>query len=115
VLGEMVLPLAIVIVAVWAFVAWKPGGAPPPATRYLPILVDIQVLLGLIYFIFGLIRGLPYLAFPFILHPIIGFLAAGVAHRALKPDGPARNLGRWAPIVVLGVLLLMVIGNVMIA
>jgi hypothetical protein len=34
---------------------------------------------------------------------------------AIKPDGPARSLGRWAPLAVLGVLLVMVIANIVIA
>ncbi len=113
--GERILPLLIIVVAIWLVVTWKPSGTPHPLVRVLPVLVDIQVTLGLIYFIFGLISGLPYLAFPFILHPVIGILAAGVAHMAVKPNGPARALGRWAPLATLGVLLLMVIGNITIA
>jgi hypothetical protein len=113
--GERILPLLIIIVAIWLVITWKPGGTPHRLVRLFPVLIDIQVTLGLIYLIFQLINGLPYLSFPFILHPIIGFLAAGVAHMAIKPDGPARSLGRWAPLAVLGVLLVMVIANIVIA
>jgi hypothetical protein len=33
----------------------------------------------------------------------------------LRPDGPARSFGRWAPLATLGILLLLVVGNVMLA
>jgi hypothetical protein len=115
IIGEMILPLLIIIVAIWLVVTWKPGVPPHRLVRLLPILIDIQVTLGLIFFIFGLINGAQYLSFPFILHPIIGILAAGFAHRSVRPNGPARAMGRWAPLATLGVLLLMVIGNVTIA
>jgi hypothetical protein len=117
ILGEMVLPLVIVIVAIWLTVSWKPGVAGHPlATRLFPILVDIQVLLGIIVYIFRIVQGLEgMLSFPFILHPILGILASGVAHMAVKPNGPARSLGRWAPMAVLGVLLVIVLTNVFIA
>ncbi|HEX5689152.1 MAG TPA: hypothetical protein VFX76_04085 [Roseiflexaceae bacterium] len=116
ILGEMILPLVIIIVAIWLTVTWKPGAAQHPAARFFPVLVDIQVTLGLLFFIYGLIIGNPrYFSFPFILHPIVGILAAGVAHMGVRPDGPARNLGRWAPLATLGVLLLLVIGNIMLA
>ena len=116
ILGEMILPLVIIVVAIWLTVTWKPGAALHPAARFFPVLVDIQVTLGLLFFIYGLIIGNPrYFSFPFILHPIIGILAAGVAHMGVRPDGPARNLGRWAPLATLGVLLLLVLGNVMLA
>jgi hypothetical protein len=54
------------------------------------------------------------LSFPFILHPLIGFIAAGVAQMAIK-GGPFRRLGRWAPLAALLVLLVLVIVNVMLA
>jgi hypothetical protein len=113
--GEMILPLLTIVVAIWLVGTWKPGAAPHRLVRIFPVLVDIQVTLGLIYFIVGLINGAPYLSFPFILHPIIGILAAGVAHGSVRPNGPAQALGRWAPLATLGVLLLMVIANVAIA
>jgi hypothetical protein len=114
--GERVLPILIVLVAIWLVVAWKPGAAPHPAARIFPILVDIQVTLGLIYFVFNLINGRgDYLSFPFLLHPILGFVASGVAHMSVRPDGPARALGRWAPLATLGALLVLVIANIVIA
>ena len=114
--GERVLPILIVLVAIWLVVTWKPGAAPHPAARIFPVLVDIQVTLGLIYFVVSLINGhTVYLTFPFLLHPIIGFLAAGVAHMSVRPDGPARALGRWSPLATLGVLLVLVIVNIVIA
>jgi hypothetical protein len=114
--GERVLPILIVLVAIWLVVTWKPGAAFHPAARIFPALVGIQVLLGLIFFIFSLINGRTnYLTFPFILHPIIGFVAAGVAGMSVRPDGPARALGRWAPLATLGVLLVLVVVNIIIA
>ena len=114
--GERILPILIILVAIWLTVTWKPGVAFHPAARIFPALVGIQVLLGLIFFIFSLINGrTDYLTLPFILHPIIGFVAAGVAGMSVRPDGPARALGRWAPLATLGVLLVLVIANIVIA
>jgi hypothetical protein len=116
ILGEMILPLLIIVAAIWLTIAWKPGADVHPVARFFPVLIDIQVTLGLFFFIYGLIIGNPrYFSFPFILHPIIGILAAGVVHMGLRPDGPARSLGRWAPLATLGVLLLLVVGNIMLA
>ena len=114
--GERVLPILIILVAIWLVVTWKPGAAPHPAARLFPALVGLQATLGLIFFVFSLINGRSdYLSFPFLLHPIIGILAPGVASMSIRPDGPARALGRWAPLATLGVLLAMVIANIVIA
>ena len=116
VLGEMILPLLILIAAIWFTVTWKPNGPANPAARFFPILVDIQATLGLIYFLFLLVGGnTQVLGFPFILHPILGFVAAFVAHRAVKGNGLLPNLGRWSPLASLVILLAIVIGNVMLA
>ena len=113
--GERLLPLLIVLAAIWFVATWKPDTRPNLVARLFPVLVDIQVALGLIYFIYGLVTGAAarFLAFPFILHPIIGLLAAGVAHSTVRPRGRVARLGRWAPLVPLALLLVMVIGNVM--
>jgi hypothetical protein len=114
--GERVLPLLIVLVAVYLTITWKPDTPPSPIARVFPPLVGIQVLLGLIYFVYLLIGGnTAVLSFPFILHPLIGFIAAGVAQMAIRAGGPFRGLGRWAPLAALLVLLVMVIANVMLA
>jgi len=116
ILGEMLLPLLTVIAAIWLTVTWRPGAGVNPVARFFPVLVDIQVTLGLLYFAYGLVTGNQrYYSFPFILHPIVGILAAGVAHMGLRADGPARGLGRWAPLATLGVLLLLIVGNIMLA
>lgn len=121
ILGERILPILIVVVAIWLAVTWRPDTAPNIAARLFPVLVDIQVTLGLIFFVYRLAigsgitnDGVSYLGFPFILHPILGLLTAGFAHMAVK-GGPFRGLGRWAPLVSLGILLLLVIANVFIA
>ena len=116
ILGEMVLPLLIVITAIWLTVTWKPGAPASPIARLFPVLVDIQVTLGLIYFVYLLVAGnTRVLSFPFILHPLIGLAAAGFSHRAIKDGGPFAGLGRWAPLAALAVLLVLVIANVALA
>ncbi len=115
--GERLLPLLIVLAAIWLTVRWKPGQTPDLLARLFLVLVDIQVTLGIIVFVYGLFTGAGerYLAFPFLLHPIFGILAAGVAHMAVRPRGFASGLGRWAPLVSLGLLLLIVVTNIMLA
>jgi hypothetical protein len=113
--GERVLPLLIVLAAIWFTVTWKPDAPPNIVARLFPMLVGIQVLLGIIYYLYLLIGGnTRMLSFPFILHPLIGLIAAGLAQRAVK-GGPFRRLGRWAPLATLLVLLVLVIVNVMLA
>jgi hypothetical protein len=115
--GERILPLLIVLTAIWLTVRWRPGARPDIVARIFPVLVDIQVTLGIIYFIYGLVAGRAgaYLSFPFILHPILGVLAAGIAHMGQRGRGPGSGLGRWAPLVSLGLLLVIVLVNIMLA
>ncbi len=114
--GERILPLLIVIAAIWFTVAWKPNAPRNLPARLFPVLVDIQAGLGIIIWVFGLINGrADYLQFPFILHPIFGLLAAGLGHMAVGRRNPLSNLGRWAPLATLGLLLVLVISNVLIA
>jgi hypothetical protein len=114
-LGERVLPLLIVIAAIWFSVTWRPDAPANIVARLFPVLVDIQVTLGIVYWLYMLIIGNPrMLSFPFILHPLLGLVAAGVAHMAVK-GGPFRRLGRWAPLAALAVLLVLVLVNVMLA
>jgi heme A synthase len=112
--GEMVLPILIIVAAIWFTVTWKPDQHPTLPARVFPILVDIQATLGLIYWIYLLAIGsfAIHLGFPFILHPIIGILSAGVAHMAARPKGNLATLGRWAPLAACGVLFIMVLGLV---
>jgi hypothetical protein len=113
--GERILPLLIVLAAIWFTVTWKPDAPVSPLARVFPVLVDIQVTLGIIYWLYLLIGGnTRMLSFPFILHPLFGLIAAGVAHMAIK-GGPFRRLGRWAPLVALLVLLVLVVANIMLA
>jgi phosphate/sulfate permease len=115
ILGERVLPLLIVLAAIWFTVTWKPDAPVSTIARLFPILVGIQVLLGIIYWLYLLIGGnMRMLSFPFILHPLIGMIAAGFAQTVVK-GGPFRRLGRWAPLASLLVLLALVIVNVMLA
>ncbi|NTV64532.1 MAG: hypothetical protein HGA65_13475 [Oscillochloris sp.] len=117
ILGEMVLPLLIVAVAIYMTAIHKPGAPRGPIERIFPVLVDLQVGLGIIYWISLLmIPALTsrYLGFPFILHPILGLIAAGLAHMALGAKNPLGALGRWAPMASLAVLLILVLGNIVI-
>lgn len=114
--GERVLPLLIVIAAIWLTVVWKPDAPRSPVARIFPILVDLQVALGILIWVMGIFNGVsPYLQFPFILHPVLGILAAGVAHMAVGQRNPLSNLGRAAPLASLAILLVLVLGNIVIA
>ncbi|HNP87154.1 MAG TPA: hypothetical protein PKK78_13490 [Kouleothrix sp.] len=116
ILGEMVLPLLTLIVAIWLTVSWKPNGTANPVARFFPMLVDLQVLLGILYYVFLLVGGnQKMLSFPFILHPVFGLIATFVAHRAVKGNGLFPNLGRWSPLASLGILLVLVLANVMLS
>lgn len=117
--GEMILPLVIVAAAIYLTVTYKSGAPRSPVARIFPVLVDLQVGLGIIFWIALLFvttgaAQARYLSFPFILHPIIGILAAGLAHMAVGPRNPLHRLGRWSPLVSLGVLLVLVVSNVVI-
>ena len=116
VFGERILPVLIVLVAIWLTIVWRPGQDMPRLARLFAVLVDLQFFLGLIYWLVSIFSSASarsvYLSFPFILHPLLGFLAAGVAHMAIRPSGPFAGLGRWAPLAALAVLLLLVIGNI---
>jgi heme/copper-type cytochrome/quinol oxidase subunit 4 len=117
--GERVLPLLILLTAIYLTVTYKAGAPRTPVARIFPVLVDIQATLGLIYWIFMLISTsgesqARYYSFPFILHPVIGLLAAGLTHWAVSQRNPLARLGRWAPLAALSVLLVLVIANVLI-
>ena len=113
--GREVLALIIVAAAIYLTATYKPGVAPGVVARVFPVLIDIQVGMGILYWIYLLfaspIRDY-YLGFPFILHPILGILAAGLAHMAVGKNNPLRGLGRWAPMASLAVLLILVLSNV---
>lgn len=118
--GREVLSLLVVAAAIYLTVTYKPNAPKSLVARIFPVLVDIQVTLGIIVFIYLLVAGdagtqAKYLGFPFILHPILGILAAGLAHMAVGAKNPLRSLGRWAPLASLGVLLVLVISNFLIA
>ncbi|HWQ13178.1 MAG TPA: hypothetical protein VNL77_10275 [Roseiflexaceae bacterium] len=115
--GERVLPVLIVLVAVWLAVVYRPERGVPRLARLFPALVDLQATLGIIYWVYGLATGLAgtYLGFPFVLHPLLGLISAGVAHMAVRPRGPFAALGRWAPLVALLVLLATVVGGIVLA
>ena len=106
-LGGMILPLLLLAAAIWFTVSWKPDRWPGRPARLFHVLVDIQFLLGLSFWIFMIVTGAGayYLAFPFLLHPILGLLTAVVAQQAVRQHGLTTRLGRWAPLTTLGLLL----------
>jgi hypothetical protein len=115
--GRELLLLLIVAVAIYLTVTYKPDAPRSLVARIFPILVDLQVTLGLIYWVFLLFAS-PirdhYLGFPFILHPVLGILAAGFAHMAVGARNPLQKLGRWAPMASLAVLAVLVLSNVVV-
>jgi hypothetical protein len=115
--GERILPILIVAAAIYLSVTWKPDAPKNPIARFFPILVDIQVTLGMLWFVFLLLQGdgARLLSFPLLLHPITGFVAAGVAHMAVAPKGPFARLGRWSALAGLIVLLVLVLINIVVA
>ena len=116
-MGREVLALAVVAAAIYLTVTYKPDAPRSWVARAFPVLIDIQVTLGIINWIYWLTTPLrdQYLSFPFILHPIIGFIAAGLAHMAVGKRNPLASLGRWAPLASLGVILVLIIANLLIA
>ncbi len=126
--GERVLPLLIVLAAVWFTVTWKPPAPDTPRTlaaRIFPQLVTLQFSLGFVYWLYGIIaigQAGRYLSFPFILHPILGLLAVLLAHWAVT-NRPERNaftrtlarLGRWSVVAAMGLLLGVVLLSTVIA
>ncbi|MFV9507807.1 MAG: hypothetical protein AB4911_24930 [Oscillochloridaceae bacterium umkhey_bin13] len=117
--GERVLPLLVVIAAIYFTVTYKPDAPRTLVHRLFPVLVDLQVGLGIIYWIFLLFNTsgatqAKYIGFPFILHPVLGILAAGLAHMAMSPKNPLARLGRWSPLASLGVLLVLVLTTVVV-
>ncbi len=116
-LGMYLLPLLTVALAVYLTVTWRPGASRQPAARIFSVLVSIQFLLGLIYYVYGLIAGASarYLSFPFILHPIFGLVAVYLSTLAARPRGRLARLERWAPLASLAVVLVLVLLNIAIA
>jgi hypothetical protein len=109
--GGMILPLLLLGAAIWFTVSWKPETWPGRPAQLFHILVDIQFTLGLTFWLYMIVMGASayYLAFPFLLHPILGLLAATLARQAVRQNGLATRLGRWAPLATLGLVLVVVL------
>lgn len=115
VLGMMILPLLIVGTGVWLTVTWKPDRGRTVIGRIFVWSVAVQFVLGFIIWSYGLIGGNQlYLSWPFILHPLLGLLAVGLASAAVyqRPSSPLRKLGRWAPLAAMVVLFLLVTASI---
>jgi hypothetical protein len=119
VFGEMILPVLIVAAALYLTFTYKANAPRTLIARIFPMLVDLQVGLGILLLVLRLMTvpgaAAHDLGFPFVLHPIIGLIAAGLAHLPTDGRTPIRSLGRWAPLASLGVLLLIVVSNAIIA
>ncbi|ABY34693.1 MAG TPA: hypothetical protein DEF43_09340 [Chloroflexus aurantiacus] len=114
--GREVLSVLIVAAAIYLAFTYRPNAPRSPVARIFPVLIDIQVTLGLIYWLVGIFAGVDYfLSFPFILHPLLGFATAVVAHLLIGARSPFARLGRWAAPSALGIILVLVLSNVMIA
>ncbi len=109
--GGMVLPLLLIGAAVWFTVTWKPERWPGRPAQLFRMLVDVQFLLGLSYWLYLIIAGAGgyFLSFPFLFHPLLGLLAATVATLSVRNKGLAARLGRWAPLTSLGLILVVVL------
>lgn len=114
--GREVLSVLIVAAAIYLAVTYRPEAPRNLVTRLFPVLIDIQATLGLIYWLVGVFTGIAYfLSFPFILHPLLGFATAVVGHILFGSRQPFARLGRWSAPAALGIILVMVLSNVMIA
>ena len=109
--GGMILPLLLLAAAIWFTVTWKRDSWPGRPAKAFRMLVDTQFLLGLSFWLYMIYvgAGARYLAFPFILHPMMGLLAATVATLSVRQGHRVARLGRWAPLVSLGLLLVVVL------
>lgn len=109
--GGLILPLLLFAAAIWFTLTWKRESWPGRPARAFRLLVDIQFLLGLSFWIYMIAAGAGarYLAFPFVLHPMMGLAAATVANLAVRPSGQGLRLGRWSPLASFGLLLMMVL------
>jgi hypothetical protein len=114
--GREVLAVIIVAAAIYLAFTYRPGAPRSLVTRIFPVLIDIQATLGLIYWLVSIFAGFNYfLTFPFILHPLLGLVTAVVAHILMGVRTPFARLGRWAGPSALGIILVLVLSNAMIA
>lgn len=115
--GGLILPLFLLAAAIWFTVTWKRESWPGRPAEVFRVLVDIQFLLGLSFWIYMIVAGAGarYLTFPFLLHPMLGLLAATVAKLAVSRNERVARLGRWAPLTSLGLLLVIVLTAGMVA
>jgi len=119
ILGEMILPVLIIAAAVVAPILWSPDQGRSPWMRVLAVLIDVQVTLGLVWWIysfdagFALSRGLGSAAF--LLHPLLGFATAGFGHVAASARSPFRKLGRRGLVVSALVVLLLAVLTILAA
>ncbi len=113
--GERVLPVLIIAAAIWFTVSWKPDAGRTLPGRLFVWLIALQVVLGFVQWMYGLIVGRPhYLGFPFILHPLLGLLAVSLAPLAVyeRPGSKLSRLGRWKPLLLLALILVIVTGSI---
>ena len=116
IVGSMVLPLLLLLAAIWFTATWKPSTWPSrsgtpvsradrPAILARPGLLDRSDRAG---------GAAYYLAFPFLLHPIAGLIATVVAQLLVRPNAISARLGRWTPLLSFVSILVLVMGAVFI-
>jgi len=112
--GERVLTLLFVLGIIYLAATWKADAKPAVVGRIMAVLVDIQVLIGLILYVVLMTGGR---AFPptIFVHALFGILAAGVAHMAAKNPPFLAKMGRFSPVVGFGAALVLMLVGVMIA
>jgi heme A synthase len=109
----MLLPVLILGAAIWFTIAWKPNTWPQRPLRLLLGLIGLQIALGVIFggYLIAVGAGAKFLSL-FLLHPLLGILAMGITRKAIRPNGLTMRLGRWGPLA-LSALLIVVIGGAM--
>ena len=117
IVGSMVLPLLLLVAAIWFTIAWKPTTWPTQPARAFRVLVGLQGLLGLVYWIFQLVWAAQATIWRF---PLC-CTRSSASLPWLPPScwcgrtALSARLGRWTPLVSFVSILVLVVGAVIIA
>lgn len=112
--GERVLTLLLILGIIYLAATWKPENSRPVVGRVLAVLIDIQVLIGLLLYGALVMAGRAFPAMIFV-HALLGILAAGLGHMAAKNPPFLAKMGRFGPVVGFGGTLVLMLAAVMIA
>lgn len=109
--GREVMTMLILIISIVLTVTYKPNVRSPLAAL-LPGLVHLQATIGVIYWAILVLSGAAYyFSFPFILHPLLGLVAAVVAQILGGKRSPIAGLGKWAPLTTGLIVLVLALVN----